>query len=162
MRLTIPVKKANRHLPYQDVRINYAERWQQIHLRAIRSAYANAPFFEFIADELEAILLRNHTFLYDLNTDLLKWLFGFMRLSVKISHTDSYHRHYDSPIEDARALVHPKKPAGIIHAEPYQQVFDQPFVENLSILDLLCCTGPQAPAYLKRAQIKKMAENQAI
>jgi hypothetical protein len=54
---------------------------------------------------------------------------------------------------DARSKIHPKKTLDgtFFTPEPYPQVFGNIFVPNLSILDVLCCIGPQANEHLKTA-----------
>ena len=36
----------------KDVRIDYSQKWLNNHWRTITSAYRNAPFFEYYADDL--------------------------------------------------------------------------------------------------------------
>jgi hypothetical protein len=57
--LIIPVE--HDHLgdkPIRDVKISFGAEWKKNHWRSICSAYKNAPFFEFIEDDLSKTFIR--------------------------------------------------------------------------------------------------------
>ncbi|MEL7005978.1 MAG: WbqC family protein [Bacteroidota bacterium] len=56
--LVVPVKYGNR-TPYKSVSVDYSENWQKKHLRAIQSAYAKSPFFDYYISEIETGPLKN-------------------------------------------------------------------------------------------------------
>src|SRR5688572_25723175 len=76
--LIVPLTSKHGKTVISDVRIDYTQKWLNNHWRTIQSAYANAPFFEFYADDLHQVLFKKHEFLLELNGELLsmclKWL----------------------------------------------------------------------------------------
>jgi hypothetical protein len=66
--LSVPLKKGkNSRMPITDVEISYDSEWIANHLHAIKSAYGNAPYFEYYFDDLEQILKSEHRRLVNLN-----------------------------------------------------------------------------------------------
>jgi len=153
-RLTIPLIKANRHHPIQAVEIDYRKPWHVKQWRSIQSAYAKAPFFEFYEEQIWEVLHRQPKYLFELNQNLLTLCLSFLGLTIKVSHTDSYKPTLDHSFTDFRGKINPKNPNGIIHAEKYIQVFGTGFIENLSIIDLLFCEGPNASQIIKETKTK--------
>ena len=150
--LTIPVQHTGHKIPMHEVRIDYRQKWLQRHWRAIASAYGKAPFFEYYADELQRIFYSQPVFLIDLTTALLTQCLDFLDFDRPLHFTDTYYDLREEPANDWRSLIHPKtNPAysKTYKQVPYQQVFGSIFVDNLSVLDLIFCTGPQAGALIK-------------
>lgn len=154
-RLSIPLRKGkNQRLPIREVQIAYDEPWQSQHWHAIQSAYGNSPFFDFFADEMEPVFRRKYQFLFELNWDLLQLVARLLRLKSDIRQTESYHVELPDTL-DFREKIHPKKPAAdeLFFPVKYSQVFEDRhgFLPNLSILDLLFCTGGEAAEVLRRS-----------
>jgi len=148
--LTVPVYLGSLHkTPIKDIRIDYSKRWQQVHLRAIIAAYRSSPFFEFYFEELEKIILENHEFLLDLNTELTEVIMKITGIVIPVSFTSAF-----TPVGtddfDLRYSVTPKKKPGIIF-KPYTQVFNpySRFESGLSIIDLIFNMGPDSSNYLQ-------------
>lgn len=120
----------------KDVRINHATDWRRDHVRAIRSCYSKAPFFEFYFDGVEMILSRQHEFLLDLNMEVLQMVMDRFKWRGQITLSATYHRP-----EQVVDQLTPKK-----QLQPYLQVFSDrlPFHADLSVLDILFCEGPAA------------------
>jgi hypothetical protein len=150
--LVVPVVHAGKALA-RDVRIDYATRWQKIHLRGIESAYKKSPFYDYYADYFLPFFEREERFLIDLNGKILQQLAGCLDLCRPVALTAAYERR---PVacEDLRDVFHPKAARRAreapCHFKPYHQTFADrfPFVPGLSVLDLLFNTGPDARAYL--------------
>jgi hypothetical protein len=132
----------------KEVKIDYQQRWTQIHLGALKTNYNNAPFFEFYFPEMETIYLKKHTFLIDLNLEFLSLCLHFLRLPIEeinkkitlIEKIDDYSQKapLNNPSLNSRQYVY----------KPYKQVFGQRFVENLSIYDLLFNHGVDSFLYI--------------
>ncbi len=151
MELSIPVKRANRpRSVMSSIEIDYSKRWQHQHWIAILSAYKSSPFFDHYAPYFEPIFKREYTLLTDLNRDLTALIIKLLGLSMPNISTE-YISTQDSDTD--------LRPKGALElspsAEPYIQVFydRQPHVENLSILDLLFCEGPNARRILRVSQM---------
>lgn len=137
----------------KDVRISYAENWPLQHWRTIESCYNRAPFFEYYRDGVRDILDLREGFLLDLNLRSLDWLCKVLKQEPQISRTDSYVKTPPADVLDMRGRLLPRNQ----EAEPigfrYTQVFEDRigFRENLSILDLLFCCGPETKQLLQNS-----------
>lgn len=154
-RLTVPVMKANRHTPITEVKIDYSEKWENLHWRALKAAYGKSPFFDHYGDLLFQPILEKPASLLELNEKILKQLINCLSIKAAISHTDSFKKSYPENVTDLRDAIHPKKPHGMIHVNGYLQNFGEPFVENLSILDLLFAEGPYSKEILSKQSFQK-------
>jgi len=155
-RLVIPLtsksarmNRSDRHgkVLITDVRIDCTQKWLNNHWRTIESAYRNAPFFEFYADDLHKILFRQHTFLYDLNFELLTICLKWLKLDVTLQESMAYEKIPADGVLDMRNVIHAKKPEQYaIYFQPiaYPQVFGNTFAEGLSLVDLVFCEGPES------------------
>lgn len=142
--LIIPIQKDKPKIQIRDVKIDYSEQWVKVHWRTIEAAYKKAPFFEYYSDYFKDIFEKKHTFLWDLNFELLSICLKFLKVNLPISLTESYQKEYNDEVMDVRNVINPKndyKSNGIYQPAPYTQNFGNDFVANLSILDLLFCKG---------------------
>jgi hypothetical protein len=135
-------------MPIKEVEISYDESWSLKHLHSIRSAYGKSPFFDYYYPEVERILSRKWTFLFDLNTASSEFILSALRLDKSIEFTKEY-----KVVPGEGDLVFWKD--NIKYDVPaYTQVWSDrfDFVPGLSCLDLLFCTGPEASQYLQSRQ----------
>ncbi len=148
-RLSVPVARpSGQKIKTTEILISPDAKWKNEHWRAIQTAYANAPFFEFYAQSIKDELFQNHEKLFDLNMNLLQLILKLLNISKSICYTEKYQSYLSENISDFRNQVCSKKPF-FKHYVPYFQVFGKQFSPNLSILDLLFCQGNQAVQYLK-------------
>lgn len=153
--LSIPIiKEKNTKTLIKDVRIDYSTSWQRIHKQSIHSAYRNAPYFEFYFDEYEWIYEKKINFLLDLNTRITEKVINQLDLKSKWDFSQEF-LPISSP-QDFRNLISPKisfeddlQFLPIRYFQVFSDKFD--FVPNLSILDLLLNTGPEAKAILGKS-----------
>lgn len=154
--LTIPViKTLGNHTPMKDIRIAYYEKWQQLHWRAILSAYSNSPFFLYYRDELEPFYQKQFPFLIDFNEQLMQLCFNWLRLKIQVIRTENFIPAKSEGILDKRNIFSPKILSKASFPK-YSQVFDDQFgfLPDLSILDLLFNMGPESETYLQSIGIK--------
>ena len=147
LNLSVPVLKGNvLKSKVKDIRIDYSKRWQQVHLRALTSAYSRSPFFQFYSDPIINIIQRKHSFLFDINNELLLRCLGFLEMDKCINYTSSFLP--DSGLSnDYRYRIKPGKHPET-NSREYIQVFGEKFVPGLSILDLIFNLGPETADYL--------------
>lgn len=148
MSLTIPlVKGKNNQQQIQEVAISYDENWVVKCLHAIRSAYGKSPYFEFYYDDIEKLLSKKPKYLFDLNVEALSYILQKLKLNIKVDKSTHYLHEY-TDIKDLRNFNW----STMISAIKYMQVWDEKFdfMPNLSILDLLFCTGPEALSILQK------------
>ena len=146
-RLIVPVIGGRKKIKVKDIQIDYTQKWLLNHLRTIRSAYGKAPFFEYYFDHFELIFQKKEKYLLDFNMQLLQLCFKFLHIDKPITLSNSYIKSTESDIADYRSTIHPKKPYTDHHLyspQNYTQVFGLSFVENLSVIDLLFCEGPNS------------------
>lgn len=150
--LNIPVLSGNSHLPIKEIRIDYQQKWQQVHQRAIRSAYGKSPFFEFYEEAILKLYDTKTPYLFDFNLKCLTVCLNLLNWKKNIEFTSDYQTSIVSTeeyLEDKRGQIHPKKLSNQAF-KPYQQVFGKHFEPNLSILDLLFCEGNNSGTYLNK------------
>jgi hypothetical protein len=153
-RLVVPLTSKHGKPLIHEVRIDYTTKWQNNHWRAIESAYRKAPYFEFFSPDLHRLLFTPYEFLFDLNQSLLSFCLASLRLSPALSVSVAYEKDPTGVI-DLRSVISPKKnyhTRSFYKPAPYYQVFGNGFAENLSLIDLLFCLGPQAPVQLRKSQ----------
>ncbi|HUW07922.1 MAG TPA: WbqC family protein [Williamwhitmania sp.] len=162
LNLTIPVvKDSGNKMPIRDVEIDYCTPWQKVHWRAMESAYKSSPYFEHIADSLVPFFEKKTKYLFDLNLMLIESILDFLEITAHIETTSEYIPCYQETHLDLRGIS-PKSDANKIdssyHDAPYYQVFShkQPFVPNLSVVDLVFNEGLLSVDIMRRA-IKKLA-----
>lgn len=150
LRLSIPLEKGkNQQMPIRDVKISYDQSWQKYHLKSIYTAYGNAPFFRDYIEELTPFYKQKYTYLFDFNLILLQWFINLYQIETTIKLTSNYYKEMVE-ITDYRNFILPQSEQVTtdynFSPTPYAQVFEEKnsFIANLSILDLLFCTGPQA------------------
>lgn len=72
--LTVPVVKKGRYSQLvKDVEISNHHNWKEKMLNAVHAAYREAPQYDFVYHEIKEILSKNHTYLIELNIELLKY-----------------------------------------------------------------------------------------
>ena len=173
--LTIPVHSAGvtQGIPIKDVKIDWSKPWAKNHWKSLSISYAKAPFFRQYASCFEPFYQRQDTFLADFTIDLTIALAGelgithtrFMRSSSMdgidgqktdrliqiLSKVDTTH-YISGP--SARDYIEQEKfdSAGITleymqyDYPEYPQLYP-PFEPQVSALDLLFMTGPDASNY---------------
>ncbi len=147
--LTVPVYLGSFHkTALKDIRIDYSKRWQQVHLRAFSTSYRSSPYFQYYSDEIEKIIMKNHEFLLDLNTELTEAILNIVGIKRSVAFTESF-TPAPQDDNDFRYKISPKIPSGSVCKE-YPQVFNtgSGFVKGLSIIDLVFNMGPEAIHYL--------------
>jgi hypothetical protein len=159
--LNIPLCKGkHEQMPIRDVRIDNAgsDAWQRHHWYSIRCAYGKAPFWDYYADTLSPFFERQYDSLFDWNADLLTWLLERLGLDATLHYTNEFQTKLavENSINTA-ILINAKTQARAHELDPhflpptYTQTFAdrQPFLPNLSTLDLLFCLGTRSVDYLK-------------
>lgn len=150
--LIIPViKSTGNHTALKDIKIDYKQIWVINHWRSIEAAYGKTPYFLHYSNHFKEILNKEHSFLIDLNHELLEKILVLLRIEDKnFEYTQFYVRNQENDLRDA---IHPKiSNHGIKITEEYYQPFSHKygFLKDLSVLDLLFNLGPDSVDYLSR------------
>ncbi len=147
MSLSVNIRNANRpRTPMHQIEIDYSKRWQHQHWVAILSAYKSSPYFDYYADALKEFYTTEFKYLTEYNTVLTKLILRLLSQSDELKISQQYITATNGDV-DLR-IKNAQLPE--VTFEEYVQVFADrnPFVENLSMLDLLLCEGPNALSYL--------------
>ena len=153
--LTVPIERYDgTKWPMRDIRISDHGNWRHLHWNALVSAYGETPFFEFYADDLRPFFEKHHTFLFDLNLDIMHTMCQLLDVRPQVTLSEQYIvlPSEDDAVVDFREAIRPKHPLpdADFNPTPYYQVRAQRhgFLPNLSILDLLFNEGPEGIFYL--------------
>lgn len=145
--LIIPIKHKGR-VPFHQIEISYAEPWQKQHWKSIKNAYQSSPYFEFYESELLKIFENEIPTLFEFNLNAMEIIQKILKINQSYVFTSQYLKN--SEMKDFRDFFSPKekKEKGY---ETYYQIFSDKmgFIEDLSILDLICHKGPESLLYLK-------------
>jgi hypothetical protein len=156
-KLVIPLtSKGNRTL-MKDVKIDYTLNWRNTQWRTIESAYRKSPYYEHYVDDLQKILFTQHTFLVELNHAMLSMCLNWLGWKKIISETVTHDLTIREGI-DMRNVLLSKKPyttRNFFRPAPYTQVFGKTFVENLSLVDLIFCKGPEAATIVRASGLNQ-------
>lgn len=154
--LNIPIKhnKKNGKTKTKDILIDYdTSQWYQTHIKSLQAAYSSSPFFEYYEEEIKSILLKKHKYLIDLNLDTHFITMEMLQENIPLSKTTEF--QFESSHFDFREFSNSKKEVDI-EFPSYIQMFDEkrPFLNNLSILDLLFMEGPASYKYLNKINLE--------
>jgi len=156
MVLSIPVKK---NLPgknsIRDIQLSGHGNWQHMHWNSLVSAYASSPYFAFYRDDIHPFYEKKYKYLFDFNEALREEICALLNLEPRLEYSKSYTTGPETETLDYRELIHPKKQRlEELLPGPYVQVFDRKFgfLPDLSVLDLLFNTGPEASLFLMHKQ----------
>ena len=174
--LTVPVVNDNlREKKIYEVQIDTASGWQKKHYKSISLAYAKAPYFKQYSSLLEEIYLDHEwTNLAQMNAYITKRIcreLGFEREFINLQDLGI------DGAKNGERIIRICRKLGCDYvlngpaAKPFidQSLFDEsgividyknyegyptyrqmsfPFDHQVSVLDLLFCTGPEAPKYI--------------
>ena len=150
--LIVPLTSKHGKVSISEVRIDYSQKWLTNHWRTIRSAYGRAPFFEHYADELERQFNRQPIFLYDLTHDLLSMCLKWLKWDMVIKESEKFEKTPSASVFDLRSTLNAKDQTNLSQfylPVTYHQVFGNTFVGNVSVIDLIFCTGPEASRIIR-------------
>jgi len=136
----------------KDIKIDYKDGWNKLHLKTLETAYSSSPFFEFYIDDLLPIFKNKYDFLLDFNLKTFEFIMDALQHKLPYSITKEYQTNIE--YTDLRNLALAKTTT-TFELEKYTQVFNEnhDFLSNLSILDLLFMEGPNTLNYLESQKI---------
>ncbi len=149
--LTAQVVRANRPCrPMHTMCLDYSKRWQHLHWGALTAAYKASPYFDYYAPRLEPFYTREYPLLAEFNLALA----GVLCRAAGLPEPAVSRTYVEAAAGDLD--LRPKTKGPVFYTEPYVQVFAdrQPFVPNLSFVDLLFAEGPAASAVLSRCRFE--------
>lgn len=149
--LIIPINH-NGKRELKDIEISYAERWQNLHWKSIKTAYQSSPYFEYYENKLAKIYENQSRFLVDFNLNTLEILQDILKTNKEFSFTEEYFKTPEQ--KDFREFFSAKKEPDFEQEEYYQTFSDKlGFIKDLSVIDLICNLGPEANSYIKKLSV---------
>ena len=145
--LIIPINH-NGNRAFKDMEISYREDWRNLHWKSIKTAYQSSPYFEYYEDKFRKIFDMKEKFLLDFN---LKGLEVIQQI-LKTEKAHSLNKEYIKNPEEVnfRDRFSAKLPSEFGMDEYYQTFSGKyGFLEDLSVLDLVCNKGPESLMYIK-------------
>lgn len=151
--LIIPIHHIGKRV-MKDMQISYAENWQKLHWKSIKTAYQSSPYFEFYEDRLKQIYETKETSLIQFNLRALRIILYILKEEKDFSLSLEYIKNPEQ--EDFRDKFSAKESSEYEMDEYYQTFSDKwGFLKDLSILDLLCNKGPESLAYIRNLSLTK-------
>lgn len=150
--LIIPINHTGKRV-FKETEISYRDDWQKLHWKSIKTAYQSSPYFEYYEDRLVKIFENKEKFLLDFNLNALE----VIKQSLKTEKAYSLNKEYIKNPEEVnfREKFSAKIPSEYEMDEYYQTFSDKMgFLNDLSIVDLICNKGPESMTYIKH--IKKL------
>jgi hypothetical protein len=141
LQLNIPVVRKNgSKTVLEAIEIAYETDWRKSHWKAIESAYASAPFFEYYGSEVHELIYANEKNLVLFNLKITQRILSWLDISLELKTSEEY--LHSTEILDFRGSDF----LGSAGMATYTQVFNtaEAFNPNLSILDIIFCEGPMA------------------
>ena len=119
------------------VKIAYHEEWQINQINTIKTAYANAPYYNYYSEAIFDLISKKEIYLFELNTLILEWIMRtFLQDRVQcILKTETFQANTQTVYNES---------------SPYRQVYEKQhgfLSENVSILDLIFNVGYEIPLY---------------
>lgn len=146
--LIIPIKHTGKRV-LNEIEISYAEDWQNLHWKSIRTAYQSSPYFEFYEDRLKKIYDSEEKSLLKFNQAALRIILEILKSEKAYSLNNEYIKLPEET--DMREKFSAKQESEFEMEEYYQTFSDKHgFMKDLSILDLLCNKGPESLTYIKK------------
>ena len=87
--LIIPIKHTGDRL-MKDIQISYAENWQKLHWKSIKTAYQSSPYFEYYEDKLQSIFETREPSLLKFNLRALEVLQRVLKTDKGFLLTEEY------------------------------------------------------------------------
>lgn len=151
--LIIPVRHTGKR-EYKDTQVSFAEDWQKLHWKSIKTAYQSTPYFEYYEDQLKSIFEERIDSLLQFNLKALKVILNILKTEKDFTLTEEYFKTPES--EDYRTKFSAKSESEAEMAQYYQSFSDKNgFIKDLSILDLICNIGPESLTYIKNIKSVK-------
>lgn len=162
--LIIPVvKKDGPNTPIDRIEIMPNSDFKKQHLKAIKTAYHSAPFFEHYIDFIQDCLNVQELNLINYNCLIFNKICKLIHLKQSYFFTSEFNKETINK-KDLRLSLCSKnavtKFSNIKHStleNRYSQVFveKQGFIKNLSIIDLIMNEGPMSEIYIKKFQFSE-------
>lgn len=137
----------------KDIQTSTREKWKPLHWKSIKIAYQTSPYFEYYEDQLEAIFTFKANSLLDFNLNALKIIQKILKTEKAYSLNNEFLKQPQG--FNFRDQFSAKSETAFLMEVYYQGFSDKyGFLENLSIIDLICNKGPESLTYIRNVKHK--------
>lgn len=156
-KLVIPLTAKGNRTFIKDVKVDSSISWRNTQWRTLESAYRKAPYYEHYVDDVHKILFNKYDYLIELNQAMLSMCLIWLGWKKKILATSQYELTIREGLDLRNVLLSKKHytDRNFFRPTPYTQVFGQTFVENLSLVDLVFCKGPEAAIIIRSSSLNQ-------
>lgn len=148
--LIVPLQKGkHRSQPIRDVKISYDADWIRPMMNRLQTEFGGLPYYAYYIEDLHHIILKEWTFLFDLNSHLLEYVIDKMAIQ-RLSYTTHYQSEVGSGVMDLRDRINPryfKEYPGLL-APVEVEYFT--FVPGHSIIECLFMYGPETELVIRK------------
>lgn len=174
--LTVPVCKGNTNRLICETAIDYKNNWQKDHINKIKQNYSKSPYLKNYLEDFAAILNQRFSTISELNVALCRWIMGILGISTPLRMSQEFQpvgrktarvidlltkvgasTYLSGPAAQAYLDLELFRQHGIqlefksYDYPSYPQLWGR-FIGEVTVLDLLFNTGPEARKYLKSRQ----------
>ncbi len=142
--LIIPVHASSGKTPILEVKIDNHSNWQRNHWRSIQAAYNQSLYFHYYDYLFEKLFTQKYDFLIDVIVESMECSLKSLQQKMPIVLAKAENDLVFNISGKEKSISEQTR-----NFRPYKQNFGDDFNPNLSILDLLCCLGPESLDYLK-------------
>lgn len=172
--LTVPLQGREDDTLIQEVRIDYSQKWQKKHLGMLTQNYRQTEFYQDYIDQFTSIIEENTETISALNVSLCSWIMKVLGIDTEIRMSREFEVGDASREERPLLILEQLGATGYIAGPvarpytdeaafrsrgialeykaydyaPYPQASDG-FIPDVSVLDLMFNTGPEARNHLK-------------
>lgn len=179
--LTVPVLHGHSAQLINETRLDDAKPWRRKHLGSIEQAYRTAPYFDIYYPAFAKLLAQTYVNIAELNHALTRWLMMQFDIATPVKHSWEFQltgargdrlldllrqvgtTHYLSGPSARAYLDVPEFARHGIQVEykaydyaPYPQLWGK-FAGDVSALDLLFNTGPDARKHFKSRSVASLS-----
>ena len=154
--LSVNVEKGNKlKMPIREVRLSSHGDWQRQHLYSWATYYGNSPFYEYYIDDLRETFLHGHDgTLFGMNEALRRHICREIGFEPKVRYSEQWMGPLDCVAPNGTFKPETfSHVLGMVEVPAYYQVAGvegrQPFMADVSILDLLFNMGPEGVLVLE-------------
>ncbi|GIV40710.1 MAG: hypothetical protein KatS3mg034_0020 [Vicingaceae bacterium] len=150
--LTIPIEKPKPTSFTKDIKIDYRQPWIRQHLRSLKTAYNQAPYFSYYFEFIEGIYFASFKFLIDFNLASMDFIANHCDVKLVTNRDEIDHTH---DFIDIRPNPPFRKKMQLFSIPAYYQCFIDKtgFMRDVSVLDLLFLKGPETRVFLKNLNL---------
>lgn len=158
--LHVPKERTGNRAVMDAVRTVEGEHWRRTHWRSIADSYRSSPYFEYYEDDFEPFFKEQDDLIFDIGQRSIAKVCELLRIPFNVETTAEFWEGDDAlDLRNAWNNKQWREHPPVAHFPVYTQVFcdRNPFLADLSILDLLFCLGPKGLDYLNGLELRGVA-----